>query len=112
MLLILSDANSYKRLDKDPTPSLERRMNSTLWSLTKNGELHRQLHNTLRSSAGNIPRLYGLPKIHKPGTPLRPIVSFVDSPSYQLSKHLSELLSPLIGKSHSAVKNSGEFADF
>ena len=107
--MLLSDANTYMRLDKDPTPSLERRMNSTLWSLTKNGELPRQLYNTLRSSAGNIPHLYGLPKIHKPGTPLRPIVSFVDSPSYQLSKHLSELL---VGKSHSAVKNSGEFADF
>ena len=32
--VLLSDANTYKRLDKDPTPSLERRMNSTLWSLT------------------------------------------------------------------------------
>ena len=51
----------------------------------------------------------GLPKIHKVGVPLRPIGSFGQSPMYQLSKHL---LSPLVGKSPSSVKNSKEFATF
>ena len=35
----------------------------------------------LYSSDGLCPRFYGLPKIHKPGIPLRPIVSFVKSPT-------------------------------
>lgn len=56
--------------------------------------------------------MYGLPKIHKVDVPLRPIASFVQSPTYQLSKHLSTLLSPLVGNSSSAVKNSKEFATF
>ena len=32
------------------------------------------------------PRLYGQPKIHKDGVPIRPIVSFISSPTYKLAK--------------------------
>ena len=83
--LLLGHTNTYRKLKKDPTPSLERNMNSLLLSLTKKGELPRQLYARLWSSAGQIPRLYGLPKVHKSGIPLRPIVSFINSPTYQLS---------------------------
>ena len=59
------------------------------------------------------PRIYGLPnKIHKQYVPLRTIVSFCTSPTYQLSKHLSSLLSPFVGKTLSYVCNSREFAQF
>jgi len=34
------------------------------------------------------PRLYGLPKIHKEGSPMRPVVSFISSPTYKLAKYL------------------------
>ena len=44
--------------------------------------------------------------------PLRPIVSFINSPSYQLSKHPVSILSPLVGNSTSHVLNSTMFSDF
>ena len=87
-------------------------MNELLLSLRRSGALSEQLYFRLRSSAGRTPLLYGLPKVHKPTVPLRPIVSFVDSPSYQLSKHLVYLLSPMIGKTTSHVRNSIQFASF
>ena len=40
------------------------------------------------------------------------IVSFFSSPSYELSKYLSKLLSPLVSNSESFVRNSAEFAAF
>ena len=49
---------------------------------------------------------------HKPDVPLCPIVSFVTTLTYQLSRHLSFILSPLVGKTSSAVRNSKDFADF
>ena len=70
------------------------------------------LYNRLRSSAGGTPLFYGLPKVHKPNVPLRPIASFVGSPTYQLSKHLVFLLAPLVGKTPAHVKNSIDFASF
>lgn len=41
------------------------------------------------------PRLYGLPKIHKMEVPLRPIVSYINTPTYELSKLVSRLIKPL-----------------
>ena len=73
---------------------------------------YESLYNRLRCSAGRIPLLYALPKIHKPETPLRPIVSFVSSPTYQLSKHLSKILAPLVGNTSHSVRNSTDFATF
>ncbi|CAN7978451.1 unnamed protein product, partial [Ixodes persulcatus] len=55
------------------------------------------------------PKLYGLTKVHKPECPLRPIVSFIGSPTYDLSKYLVELLTPLTGNNNFGVKNSQEF---
>ena len=56
------------------------------------------------------PRIYGLPKIHKPAVPLRPIVDFTGSPTYAWAKFLAQILKPLSGKSTSFVLNSAQFA--
>jgi hypothetical protein len=40
--------------------------------------------------------LYGLPKIHKVGAPLRPIISAVKTYNYDLAKYLDEILKPII----------------
>ena len=51
----------------------------------------------LYSSDGLCPRFYGLPKIHKLGIPLRPIVSLVNSPTCAISGYLARILSPVVG---------------
>ena len=45
------------------------------------------------------------------GLPLRPIVSFVDSPTYELFKYLSDILSPLVGNSNCCIRNAQDWAD-
>ena len=43
-----------------------------------------------------IPRLYGLPKIHKPGCPFRPILSMVGSNYHAIARFLDEeILKPI-----------------
>ena len=69
------------------------------------------LYHQLRSSGSQPPRIYGLPKIHKPEVPLRPIVSCIGAPSYQLFKYIASLISPLPGKTDSHVKNSKHFME-
>nr|CAH8834105.1 unnamed protein product [Trichobilharzia regenti] len=54
-------------------------------------------------------RFYGLPKIHKPEVPLRPVVDFTNSPTYKLSKYIYRILSPYEMKVEHGVKNSYEF---
>ena len=57
-------------------------------------------------------RFYGLPKVHKSGMPLRPIVSTIGSVTYETSKELSRILKPLVGRSHHVQNNChvGQYA--
>ena len=55
------------------------------------------------------PKLYGLPKLHKLGFPVRPIVSFCGSPTYQLSKYLTTILQPLTDKSRRKLQSTEDF---
>ena len=68
-----------------------------LLDLKKAGRISDSTYKMLYSSDGLCPRFYGLPKIHKPGIPLRPIVSFVNSPTYAISGYLARILSPVVG---------------
>ena len=106
---MLSDHKTYKVLKKDPTRCTERRLNAQLLKLKKDEKIFESLYLQLRSSDGVSPRFYGLPKIHKPGYPLRPIVFFIDSRTYNTSKHIAKILSPLVGNTDYTVRNSKEF---
>ena len=109
---MLNDTSTYKKLNRDPSAALEKKMNSLLLQLNRSEQIPDRLYQRLRSSSGVTPRIYGLPKVHKPDVPLRPIVSLYTSPTYQLSRHLSTLLTPLVGKSPSHVRNSRDFVNF
>ncbi|KFD50276.1 hypothetical protein M514_08904 [Trichuris suis] len=55
------------------------------------------------------PELYGLPEIHKPEVPLRPVVSSIESVTARLGPYLKTIIRPLTGSKMFAVKNSKEF---
>ena len=55
---------------------------------------------------GQDPKFYGLPKIHKEGTPLRPMVSSTGAVTYSTSKELARILKPLVGKSPHHICNN------
>ena len=56
-----------------------------------NDNLYKRLYPTGASS----PKFYGLPKVHKDGIPLRPIVSSVGSVAFETAKELSRILKSL-----------------
>ena len=53
-----------------------------------------------------IPRFYRLPKVHKTGAPLRPIVASRGSITYAVARHVADILSPIVGKNGYGLKNS------
>ena len=112
MKALLSDQSAYEVLRKDPSPALQRRINSLLLSLKRGNKLSPCMYDILSCTSGSTPFIYGLPKVHKPGVPLHLIVSFCSSPTHNLSKHLVTLLSPLVGATSSAVWNLKDFAHF
>ena len=105
---------------RNPTSKVEKAMNSLLREIRSQPATHNQetkqiqdkLYYFLHSTDANvaIATFYGLPKIHKPEIPLRPITSCIGFPTYRLSKHLVRILSPLLNENFS-IKNSNEFAE-
>ena len=81
---------SYRRLARDPTDSTERKTTLVLKKSTLTEDTCKQL----RPAGCRPPRLCGLPKVHKEGVPLRPIVNNNGAPTYQLSKYLAGHLKP------------------
>ncbi|XP_071440799.1 uncharacterized protein [Hetaerina americana] len=79
--------------------------------LIKKSSFPKEEHRGLFPSAAKPPRLYDLPKVHKDGIPLRPIVSQIDAPTYRLSKYLASSLQPHVGNTPSFVKNSAHFIE-
>ena len=105
----VNDKQTYKELKRDPTPMLQRKLNITLLTLKKTNAIDTQRYYRLRCSVPQPPKLYGLPKLHKPGFPMRPIVSFCGSPTYQLSKYLTTILQPLTDKSRRNLQSTEDF---
>ena len=105
------DISTYKRLKRDPTATQESKLTHKLNSLERSGDIPTRLYHELRPSGSQPPRIYGLPKVHKPEVPLRPIVSCIGSPSYRLSKFITSLIFSLGGKTSTHVKNSKHFLE-
>ena len=97
---VLLEDPAYRWLARDPTEAVERK---TIL-LLKNSSLAEEVCKQLRLADSRPSRLYGLPKIHKEGVPLRPIVCNTGAPIYQLSKFLAGILIPLVGRTILHVK--------
>ena len=83
-------------------------MTEKLVNLKRGGHLTESVYNKIRPKHKQPPRIY-VHKIHKVNTPLRPIVSCVNTFAYDLFSYLADVLSPLTGKSEYTVNNSAHF---
>ena len=109
----LSDRNTYEPLDFDPTPAYVHESNDLIDRLYSQGLIDFERREFLRPvKPARLPIFYGLPKTHKPGIPLRPIVSGFDSPTDQFSKFMTEHLKPLAASLPSHIKDSFDMKRF
>ena len=110
---MLTNECTYVKLPSRPNPinQISATVNQYVWNLHQHQQTNQKCYYYLHYSNAVSPRFYGLPKIHKSAVPLRPIVSFVNSPAYNLSKFLSRILSGLV-KNNYSVRNSWEFVEY
>ena len=105
----IANDNAYIKLTKNPLKIWQQNYNKKLKTILKN---YPDLSKKFSSFLPSLPFIYGLPKIHKPNIPLRPIISSINSVPYKLSKFLASLLNPLLGNiSGSHLINSEHFID-
>ena len=82
VIVHLSDECTYTRLDSNPTVQLLRKVNSKIKILKDSKQLHKDEYDKLYVNKPVTPRFYATIKTHKENFPIRPIVSFIDSPTY------------------------------
>jgi hypothetical protein len=93
---ILSDQTKFKKID-NTTPFKQCLRNDDkicrlLRKLLDNGAINQGQYNSLYPTGSSPGIMYGLPKIHKPNAPLRPILAAYNTPTYSISKFLIPLL--------------------
>ena len=108
-LTLLQDTNTYKLLKKDPTSQLKNKLISILKDIKHTGDLSTNRCKQIYPTSTVPPKFYGLPKIHKVGTPLRPILSSMGSITYGVAKELAFIIKPLVGQSPHHLKNTQHF---
>ena len=108
---LLDDTNTYKPITSDPTTKLKNKLINILKMMKGEGNIDENTYKKVYPTGASVPKLYGLPKIHKEDVPLRPIVSSIGSVNYGVAKELARILKPLVGNSSHHVNNSKEFAE-
>ena len=99
---------SYKKLDKDPTKSLNNQIINTVNEEINSNNLPPNAYK-LYSQHPRTSLFYMLPKIHKANNPGRPIVSAVSCPTSQIATYLDHLLTPIVKQLPTYVFNNFRF---
>ena len=113
METILQDRHKFLPKSDDPirlSQLLEDKLNRSLKDLHIKGVLSERVYESLFTSSSSPGVLYGLPKVHKEGAPLRPILSACNMHNYNLAKYLVDPLS-LLANNQYTVKDSFEFVN-
>ena len=107
----LSDRSIYKPINNDPNSKLRTIINSFLKLLKEDKSITENQYFKLFAKCASLPMFYGLIKTHKNGNPIRPIVAFIGSPTYNVAKFLSNILTPLTENCVQKLKNSYDLKD-
>ena len=107
----LLNTSTYKKIPDDPTNKQKNKLINILKKIKAEGGLSEEKYRRLYPTGAVSSKFYGLPKVHKPGTPLRPIVSSIGTATYNTAKELSRILKPLVGSSMHHVHNTMDFVE-
>ena len=108
---ILEDSSKFMKIEEDIYKIVlkhEDKNNRLINQLHKLKMINDEQRNNLRATGSTPGVMYGLPKLHKKGVPLRPILSSIGSANYKCSKFLVSVLKNVIDVEF-MIRDSFEF---
>ena len=102
---------TYRAIPWDPTNTIKNKLINTLKRVKNQAGLDSVTYKCMYPTGCVPPKFCGLPKIHKPDTPLSPIVSSCGSVAYGVAKELTKILKPLVGKSPHHIDSTHDFVE-
>ena len=100
---------TYKSIPSDPITKYNNKLIILLITIKAEGGINKAVYRRLYPTEAGSLKFYELPKIHKEGMPLRPIVSSIGAVINETSKELARILKPLVGRSPYQVQKTKEF---
>ena len=110
-LRALVTSGPYEEVRKDPGQMYRRELMELLRTAKQSGRIQTGFYNHLCPTHFQRPFLFGSPKIHKEGNPVRPIVSMVGTLFAPVSRMLAKVLAPYGKEGDSFVAHSSEVID-
>ena len=116
---LLKSDKKFIKLESNPTMKREKALQNYLRKLavttTSQGKkraffMPNKVYKDVLPCGSRAGVMYGLPKIHKTDTPLRPIISAVNTYNFKLAKYLDGILKPLIINEY-ALKDTYDFVN-
>lgn len=104
---ILQDTSKFKKISRNPTDEIKKAVNATITAINADPFGPRLLKLIGEFSPGYA---YGNIKNHKPGNPLRPVISQIPTATYTLVKKLNDLLTPYVPSAYT-LPSSTEFLE-
>ena len=108
---LISDSSKFRKLYQDPTIKRETSLQNKLRQLKKKERISNELYKAIYPNGSKAGVLYGLPKIHKNGTPIRPIISQIGAYNYKTAKFLVKILTPLLDNSNVTLSDTFDFVN-
>ena len=103
---LVLDKNTYKEIKTDPTDKYTKQLRKELAILKDKRLITPQIYRKFYPKGCSVPKFYGLPKIHKKDTPLRPIVASYSFPAIGVGRFLATIFMSLPTTQKSYIKNS------
>ena len=100
------NSGPYELPKKDPTTKIKFKTLKQLKVLKDNKFIDNKLYYYLKPTDSPAPRFYGQPKMHKPGVPIRSIVSYSGSLLYNLNKYIANIVKTYVKHENNNAKNS------
>lgn len=108
---LLSDTDTYALIN-NPINELIKKNRLLVEKMFVRKYIDKDTKDKLINAYAHLPRIHGLPKLHKENIPMRPVVDTINSPAYELCKFMNDILKNIIDQSKYNIKNTYEFKEF
>jgi hypothetical protein len=102
----LVSSDDYVLLKNNPTKTVE---NKVIDVIKRTNEFDDKTRRQLTPQNSKPPHIHGLVKVHKPGYPIRHIVSCIYVSTQKIARYIVPILNSLVGKTNTYVKNLQDF---
>ena len=111
LIKLIEDKTKFECIEDDPTIEREKKLKERLLRLKKKGCIDKNDLERIKPSGSRAGVLYGLPKVHKKDSPIRPIISSIGTYNYNLASFLDNLIKPTLSISKYILKDSFDFVN-